>query len=107
MNSFADLVNSGVIHDNTSNYYACKRLSIDEITNKEITILSVVQNIKTEHGTGRFLVHFTSPETGEGKFFTNARAIKDQLAQVPETCFPFTTIVVGIRDGNRKMYKLT
>ena len=36
MNSFADLVNSGVIHDNTSNYYACKRLSIDEITNKEI-----------------------------------------------------------------------
>lgn len=39
MNSFADLVNSGVIHDDTSNYYACKRLSIDEITNKEITIL--------------------------------------------------------------------
>lgn len=39
MNSFADLVNSGVIHDNTSNYYAGKRLSIDEITNKEITIL--------------------------------------------------------------------
>lgn len=107
MKSFADLVSSGIVHDNASNYYACKRISIDEITNKEITILSVVQNIKTEHGTGRFLVHFSSPETGEGKFFTNARALKEQLAQVPETCFPFTAIVIGIRDGNRKMYKLT
>ena len=74
MKSFADLVSSGIVHDNASNYYACKRISIDEITNKEITILSVVQNIKTEN-------------TAQGAFsfiFPRRRLVKENSLQMRE-----------------------
>lgn len=107
MKSFADLIADGTIKDVAATTYCCKRVSIDEITDKPITILNIIKNIKTEKGEGRTLVHFTSDSTGEGKFFTNAALLKAQLAQIPAECFPITATVVKWREGNKTLYKLT
>ena len=107
MKSFADLIKDGTVKDIAATTYCCKRISIDEITDKPITILNVIKDIKTEKGEGRTLVHFTSDSTGEGKFFTNAALLKAQLAQIPTDCFPIVATVVKWREGNKTLYKLT
>ncbi|MCQ2250006.1 MAG: hypothetical protein MJZ66_02735 [Bacteroidales bacterium] len=107
MKSFSELLAGGIVSDNTGNYFAVKRVSIEDVANQEITIIDTVPNIKTEHGEGRTLIHFKYKDGTEGKFFTNSRMIKEVLAQIPKTEYPFTTTIVGIRDGNKKLYKLT
>lgn len=106
MKTFADLVKDGTIKDVAASSYCCKRVSIDDVAGKPVIILSIIENIKTEKGEGRMLVHFKNDETGEGKFFTNAKILKEQLAQIPADCYPITATVVKWRDGNKTMYKL-
>ena len=107
MKSFADLIAEGTVADIAASSYTCKRISIDEITGKKIVILHVIADIKTEKGEGRMLVHFKSDETGEGKFFTNAKILKAQFASIPADQLPITATVVKWRDGNKTFYKLT
>ena len=106
MKSFADLIQEGVIKDVAASSYSCKRVPIDDIAGKSIVILGIVENIKTEKGEGRTLVHFKNEETGEGKFFTNAKILKEQLSQIPANSYPITATVVKWRDGNKTLYKL-
>jgi len=106
MKSFADLIQEGVIKDVAASSYSCKRVPIDDIAGKSIVILGTVENIKTEKGEGRTLVHFKNEETGEGKFFTNAKILKEQLSQIPANSYPITATVVKWRDGNKTLYKL-
>ena len=105
MINFSDLIANGTVKNDTQ-YIPAKRVSIEDVVNKQIIVLGVVKNIKTKQGEGRYLVHFKTNDS-EGKFFTNATIIKHQLDQVPTDSFPFTTIVEGIRDGNRKIYRLS
>lgn len=107
MKSFAELIADGTVKDVAASTYCCKRVSIDDITNKPIVILNVISNIKTEKGEGRMLVHFTSDDTGEGKFFTNAALLKEQFTQIPADCYPITATVIKWREGNKTLYKLT
>lgn len=107
MKSFADLIKEGTVADIAASSYTCKRISIDEIAGKEITILATIKDIKTEKGEGRTLVHFKCDATGEGKFFTNARILKEQLASIPKDQLPITATVTKWRDGNKTLYKLT
>lgn len=107
MKSFADLIADGTVKDVAASTYCCKRVSIDDITNKPITILNILKDIKTEKGEGRMLVHFTSEASGEGKFFSNAALLKQQFAQIPADCYPLTATVIKWRDGNKTIYKLT
>lgn len=106
MKSFADLIQEGTVKDVAASSYSCKRVPIDDIAGKSIVILGIVENIKTEKGEGRTLVHFKGDETGEGKFFTNAKILKEQLSQIPANCYPITATVVKWRDGNKTLYKL-
>ena len=106
MKSFADLIQEGTVKDVAASSYSCKRVPIDDIAGKNIVILNIVENIKTEKGEGRTLVHFKNEETGEGKFFTNAKILKEQLSQIPANCYPITATVVKWRDGNKTLYKL-
>ena len=105
MNSFADLVKDGTVKED-DNYFTCKRLSVADIVNKPITILGVVKNVRTEHGNGRYILHFKCDDA-EGKCFTNSRIMKNQLDQIPAECFPLTATIQSFRDGNRTGYKLT
>ena len=107
MKSFAELIQEGTVKDIAASSYSCKRVPIDDIAGKTIVILNIVENIKTEKGEGRTLVHFKNEEIGEGKFFTNAKILKGQLSQIPANCYPFTATVVRWRDGNKTLYKLT
>lgn len=106
MESFADLIKEGTVKDIAASSYSCKRVPIDDIAGKNIVILGIVENIKTEKGEGRTLVHFNNNETGEGKFFTNAKILKEQLTQIPVNRYPITATVVKWRDGNKTLYKL-
>lgn len=106
MKSFADLIQEGTVKDVAASSYSCKRVPIDDIAGKNIIILNIVENIKTEKGEGRTLVHFKNEEIGEGKFFTNAKILKEQLSQIPANCYPITATVVKWRDGNKTLYKL-
>lgn len=58
MKSFAELIQEGTIKDVAASSYSCKRVPIDDIAGKSIVILNIVENIKTEKGEGRTLVHF-------------------------------------------------
>lgn len=106
MKSFAELIQEGTVKDVAASSYSCKRVPIDDITGKSIAILNIVENIKTEKGEGRTLVHFKNEEIGEGKFFTNAKILKEQLTQIPANCYPITATIVKWRDGNKTLYKL-
>lgn len=106
MKSFAELIQEGTVKDVAASSYSCKRVPIDDIAGKSIVILNIVENIKTEKGEGRTLVHFKNEETGEGEFFTNAKILKEQLTQIPTNCYPFAATVVKWRDGNKTLYKL-
>lgn len=106
MATYAELLQRGIVKDVAASTYTCRRVSIEEVANKSITILDIVQNIKTEKGDGRTLVHFTNTDTDEAKFFTNARILKEQLASIPQDYYPVTATVVKWRDGNKTLYKL-
>ena len=107
MKSFSDLIKEGTVKDVAASSYSCKRVPIDDIAGKTIVILGIVENVKTEKGEGRTLVHFISDSTGEGKFFTNAKILKEQLTQIPANSYHITATVVKWRDGNKTLYKLT
>ena len=106
MKSFSDLIQEGTVKDVAASSYSCKRVPIDDIAGKNIVILNIVENIKTEKGEGRTLVHFKNEEIGDGKFFTNAKILKEQLSQIPANCYSITATVVKWRDGNKTLYKL-
>ena len=106
MKSFVDLIKEGTVKDVAADCYCCKRVSVDDVVGKQITILNVIKDIKTEKGDGRTLVHFKSDELGEGKFFTNARLVKEQLNQIPAKEYPLTATLIKWRDGNKTLYKL-
>jgi len=65
MKSFADLIKDGTVKDIAATTYCCKRISIDEITDKPITILNVIKDIKTEKGEGARW--YTSPATAQAR----------------------------------------
>lgn len=50
MKSFADLIADGIIKDVAATTYCCKRVSIDEITDKPITILNIIKKHQDREG---------------------------------------------------------
>lgn len=102
---FKDLIADGTVKED-DRYYNCNRVSIDSLVNKKVEILGYVSDIKTEHGDGRFVVH-CNDNGSECKFFTNGTIIKDVLRQIPPEKFPFNTVIVAMRDGNKRFYKFT
>ena len=88
--------------------FNCQQVSITDILNSEIEVTDFLPDVKTQHGEGRYLVHFRYVDNGaEGKFFTNSSSIKSVLQQIAETDLPFITIIRAVRCGTGKMYKFT
>lgn len=102
---FKDLVKNGTVKEDDS-YFNCDRISIENLVNKRIEVLGAVSDVKTQHGSGRTLVHCKDNEK-ELKFFTNCKMIKDVLSQLTEKDFPFFTTIATVRDGSHKYYKFT
>ena len=103
---FQDLIKSGAVKEN-DNFINCDRIGIDNIVNKRIEILGYIPDVKTEHGSGRYVVHCKDGDK-ELKFFTNCKMLKDILSQLPTEGFtPFFTTIITVRDGQRKYYKFT
>lgn len=80
-----------------------KVVQIRSIINKPIEVHDYEQDIKTQHGEGRYLVSFRDPQTGTwGKFFTASKEMQNILDQVSdiEEGFPFeTTVTMEMYDG--------
>lgn len=87
--------------------FACPKVSITDLTNKEIEILDYVPNVKTSRGDLSYLIHYKD-ERGEGKFFTHSASIWEALDKINKEDFPFTTTIKSINCGSGKVfYELT
>lgn len=80
-----------------------KVVQIRSIINKPIEVHDYEQDIKTQHGEGRYLVSFRDKQDGTwAKFFTASKEMQNILDQVSdiEDGFPFeTTITMEMFDG--------
>lgn len=80
-----------------------KVVQIRSIINKPIEVHDYEQDIKTQHGEGRYLVSFRDKQDGTwAKFFTASKEMQNILDQVSdiEDGFPFeTTITMEMYDG--------
>lgn len=80
-----------------------KVVQIRSIINKPIEVHDYEQDIKTQHGEGRYLVSFRDKQDGTwAKFFTASKEMQNILDQVSdiEEGFPFeTTITMEMYDG--------
>ena len=96
MKRFADF---GINVLDNKNIFAVHAISIEEITNCEITVLDFESGVKTRHGIGRYIVKIKH-ENIERKFFTNATPIKEALDRISKEDFPFTTTIRQQRYGS-------
>ena len=80
-----------------------KVVQIRSIINKPIEVHDYEQDIKTQHGEGRYLVSFRDRQDGTwAKFFTASKEMQNILDQISdiEDGFPFeTTITMEMYDG--------
>lgn len=105
MKRFSEL---GIKQDDDRKIFNCQQVSITDILNSEIEVIDFVPDVKTKHGEGRYLIHYReSDNREEGKFFTNASAIKSVLDQVKKNDFPFLTVIKATKCGKAKIYQFT
>ena len=69
-----------------------QQISITDILNITIEVLDYENGITTEYGDDRYIIK-CRVDGVEKKFFTTAAPIKNALKQIPESGFPFTTII--------------
>jgi len=81
------------------NIFAVPVVSIEEVTNCEITVLDFDADVKTRHGEGRYVVKILH-DGQERKFFTNAAPIKEALHQIQKTDLPFLATIKQQRFGS-------
>jgi hypothetical protein len=103
MKKFSDL---GIRPVDDRKIFNCNQVSITDVVNCEIEILDFIPNVKTQHGEGRYLIHYRY-NGAEGKFFSNAANIKNALDQIEEQDFPFSTIIRTTKCGSGKIYQFT
>lgn len=101
---FCDL---GIKVEDSRKIFNCQQVSITDILNSEIEVIDFLPDVKTAHGEGRYLVHFTGAQTGEGKFFTNSQSLKSALDQVRAEDFPFLTVIKATKCGKGKIFQFT
>ncbi len=104
MNKFSDF---GIKTGN--NYkFNVPEVTLMQIINSEIEVMGYETDVKTRHGNDRYVVKIRF-EGEERKFFTSAKPIKEALDKIPESDFPFTTIIKLKKCGsdNEKTYQFT
>lgn len=88
--------------------FNCQQVSITDILNSEIEVIDFLTAVHTQHGEGRYLVHFRMVEGGEeGKFFTNSQNLKSILDQIKPEDLPFITVIKAAKCGKGKLYQFT
>jgi len=98
----------GIKQQDSRKIFNCQQVSITDILNYEIEVIDFLPDVKTQHGEGRYLVHYRMEDGGEeGKFFTNSQALKSCLDQVREEDFPFITVIKATKCGKGKIYQFT
>ncbi len=98
----------GIKQEDSRKIFNCQQVSITDILNNEIEVIDFLPDVKTQHGEGRYLVHYRMEDSGEeGKFFTNSQALKSCLDQVREEDFPFITVIKATKCGKGKIYQFT
>lgn len=98
----------GITPEGDRKIYNCQQVSITDILNDEIEVIEYLPDVKTQHGEGRYLVHFRNVDSNiEGKFFTNSSSLKNVIQQVDPKDFPFITTIRAIKCGTGKMYQFT
>lgn len=105
MRRFADL---GVKTTGNSYKFNVQQIPIMEIINSEIEVMGYESGVTTKHGNDRYVVKIKF-EGEERKFFTSTKPIKEALDMIPESEFPFTTIIKQKKCGvdNEKTYQFT
>lgn len=83
----------GIPPDEDNRFYNCPETTQQKLVNTTFWIVGYLENIKTKHGSGRFLVKIKhrhdDPESLASKFFTNSREIKYVLQRIKElNAFP-------------------
>ena len=96
----------GIKQQDDRKIFNCQQVSITDILNSEIEVLVYIPDMKTQHGEGRYLIHYRENGT-EGKFFSNSGALKSVLDQIPKEEFPFITTIRYTKCGNGKIYQFT
>jgi hypothetical protein len=96
----------GVKQDDERKLFNCQQVSITDVVNCEIEVLDYIQNVKTKHGDGRYLIHYRQ-DGADGKFFSNSTNIKNAIDQVAKEDFPFSTIIRATKCGNGKIFQFT
>jgi len=88
--------------------FNCQQVSITDILNSEIEVIDFLPDVRTQHGEGRYLIHYqTTDGREEGKFFTNSVNLKSCLDQVRKEDLPFITIIKATKCGKGKIYQFT
>jgi hypothetical protein len=103
MKKFCDM---GIKPVDDRKIFNCNQVSITDVVNCEIEILDYIPNVKTQHGDGRYLIHYRYGGV-EGKFFSNSTNIKSALDQISKEDFPFSTTIRCAKCGNGKIYQFT
>jgi hypothetical protein len=100
MKRFEDL---HVVIPEKEDMFVCKKNSVLSVLNREITILGIAKNVKTQYGENRMVVHYSVGDK-DAKFVTNAETIKEVLLNVRKEDFPFTTTISCKQDTDGKRY---
>lgn len=90
--------------DKSSRRFNCSETTQQKLINTSFWIVDYIDEIKTKHGEGRFLVKIKpekeSPESDAKKFFTNSAEIKYILGKIREhNAFPRRVTMRA--EGNR------
>ena len=103
MNRYSDF---GIKTEGERKMFNCPQVSISDVINCEIEVIDYIPNVKTQHGEGRYLIHFRQ-DGKEAKFFSNSSNIKSALEQISEQSFPFITTIRCSTYGKAKTYQFT
>ena len=92
--SFIDLgINGRVTTKDGQKFFDIKKVRIDSLLNLPITVLDFETNLKTRHGSGRYVVKVMS-QGEELKIITNSFTLKSMLDQAREkNAFPIDTVI--------------
>lgn len=98
----------GITVQDDRKIFNCQQVSITDILNSEIEVIDFLTAVRTQHGEGRYLVHFRYVENGEeGKFFTNSQNLKSVLDKIQSEDLPFITVIKAAKCGKGKLYQFT
>ncbi|MCF0187956.1 MAG: hypothetical protein HUK04_00460 [Bacteroidaceae bacterium] len=102
---FSDL---GIKPKDSGKIFNCQQVSITDILNSEIEVIDFQANLHTQHGEGRYLVHFRMTDGSlEGKFFTASHSLISCLDQMKPEDLPVITVIKAIKCGKGKIYQFT